>query len=100
MQNNDGNSQIWVYIFLAIMLFGGIKSCAEKFNQKKFIYKPYYIQTDIPVRDYSVGIGCACPYDIASDGFECGGRSAYTRNGGAEPQCYQYEKFFKKVYLK
>jgi hypothetical protein len=31
---------------------------------------------------------CPCPYSVASDGSECGGRSAYSRTGGAEPLCH------------
>ncbi len=31
---------------------------------------------------------CPCPYSIASDGSECGGRSAYSRVGGANPLCF------------
>ena len=31
---------------------------------------------------------CACPYDRASDGSLCGARSAWSRSGGASPQCY------------
>jgi hypothetical protein len=31
---------------------------------------------------------CPCPYSIASDGSQCGKRSAYSRTGGAAPACY------------
>ena len=31
---------------------------------------------------------CPCPYSIASDGSQCGERSAYSRTGGAAPACY------------
>jgi tetratricopeptide (TPR) repeat protein len=31
---------------------------------------------------------CDCPYDMASNGSSCGGRSAYSRPGGREPICY------------
>lgn len=31
---------------------------------------------------------CACPYNTASNGSRCGGRSAYSRPGGASPLCY------------
>lgn len=39
-------------------------------------------------RYYATGRPCACPYDKASNGSACGGRSAYSRAGGAEPLCY------------
>lgn len=31
---------------------------------------------------------CPCPYSTASNGSRCGGRSAYSRPGGASPKCY------------
>lgn len=31
---------------------------------------------------------CPCPYSLASDGSECGGRSAYSRPGGEMPLCF------------
>jgi hypothetical protein len=37
---------------------------------------------------YKTGHPCACPEDLARNGSRCGGRSAYSRPGGAEPKCY------------
>jgi hypothetical protein len=37
---------------------------------------------------YATGHPCACPDDVARNGSRCGGRSAYSRPGGAEPYCY------------
>jgi hypothetical protein len=34
------------------------------------------------------GKPCACPDDTARNGSSCGGRSAYSRPGGAAPLCY------------
>jgi hypothetical protein len=34
------------------------------------------------------GRPCACPDDTMRDGRACGGRSAYSRPGGASPLCY------------
>ena len=31
---------------------------------------------------------CPCPYNTASNGSRCGGRSAWSRPGGAAPLCY------------
>jgi hypothetical protein len=36
----------------------------------------------------ATGHPCACPYNVARNGSQCGGRSAYSRPGGAEPLCY------------
>jgi hypothetical protein len=37
---------------------------------------------------YATGHPCACPEDLARNGSRCGGRSAYSRPGGAELKCY------------
>jgi hypothetical protein len=37
---------------------------------------------------YATGHPCACPDDLARNGSRCGGRSAYSRPGGAMPYCY------------
>ena len=31
---------------------------------------------------------CPCPYNRASNGSRCGGRSAWSRPGGASPRCF------------
>jgi len=31
---------------------------------------------------------CACPYSVARNGSRCGGRSAYSKQGGYSPLCY------------
>ena len=36
----------------------------------------------------ATGHPCACPYNSARNGSRCGGRSAYSRPGGASPLCY------------
>lgn len=36
----------------------------------------------------ATGHPCACPYNLARNGTHCGGRSAYSRPGGASPLCY------------
>lgn len=38
------------------------------------------------IRSYSGS--CPCPYNRAQNGSRCGGRSAYSRPGGASPLCY------------
>jgi hypothetical protein len=37
---------------------------------------------------HATGRPCACPDDIMRNGRACGGRSAYSRPGGAAPLCY------------
>jgi hypothetical protein len=36
----------------------------------------------------ATGHPCACPYNPARNGKQCGRRSAYSRPGGAEPYCF------------
>ena len=38
---------------------------------------------------------CACPYDRASDGSLCGARSAWSKSGGASPQCYSNQSSYE-----
>ena len=42
---------------------------------------------DSIARYQTTGHPCACPYNRARDGKQCGGRSAYSRPGGASPLC-------------
>lgn len=37
----------------------------------------------------ATGHPCACPYNAMRNGRSCGGRSAYSRPGGAAPLCYE-----------
>jgi hypothetical protein len=39
-------------------------------------------------RYQATGHPCACPYNLARNGSRCGGRSAYSRPGGAESFCF------------
>lgn len=40
---------------------------------------------------HSTGRPCACPDDRTRGGQRCGGRSAYSRAGGAKPICFEHE---------
>jgi hypothetical protein len=37
---------------------------------------------------YASGRPCACPDDLMRNGRRCGGNSAYSKPGGAQPYCY------------
>ena len=37
---------------------------------------------------HATGRPCACPDDLMRNGRRCGGNSAYSRPGGAQPYCY------------
>lgn len=45
-----------------------------------------------PIRQPRLGQGCECPYDLMKNGKTCGGRSAYSRPGGANPVCYTTDR--------
>ena len=47
------------------------------------------------IADYSGS--CPCPYNIDRAGRQCGGRSAYSRPGGASPLCYARDVTKKMV---
>lgn len=32
---------------------------------------------------------CPCPYNVMRNGRRCGGNSAYSKPGGADPLCYE-----------
>ena len=40
---------------------------------------------------------CPCPYSVDRGGRRCGGRSAYSRPGGASPLCYERDVTQKMV---
>lgn len=40
---------------------------------------------------HSTGRPCACPDDRMRNGRSCGGKSAYSRPGGAAPLCYVHD---------
>lgn len=66
--------------------------------QKPIIVKPVRLKPKISDKEIikilirrSLGLysgRCPCPYNTTSRGSRCGGRSAYSRPGGASPLCY------------
>lgn len=60
-----------------------------------FAASPAVAQSDAEVRQRIIRESiaaypgsCACPYNRARNGSQCGGRSAYSRRGGYAPLCY------------
>jgi hypothetical protein len=56
---------------------------------------PAFAQSDAQIRQRiiresiaSYSGACPCPYNVMRNGRSCGGRSAYSRPGGAAPICY------------
>ena len=50
---------------------------------------------DESLADYSGS--CACPYNSARNGSRCGGRSAWSKPGGASPVCYKNEVTAERI---
>ena len=40
---------------------------------------------------------CPCPYNVMRNGRRCGGNSAYSKPGGAEPLCYESDVTDKMI---
>ncbi|MCJ8323301.1 MAG: SH3 domain-containing protein [Rhizobiales bacterium] len=58
-------------------------------QQQNISVKPAPLSSGFePIRPAYYGT-CDCPYDRASNGSRCGGRSAYSRPGGRSPICYK-----------
>jgi hypothetical protein len=63
--------------------FGGFGSAAEARLSDAQIRQAIVKES---IANYSGN--CPCPYNSASNGSRCGGRSAYSRGGGAAPLCF------------
>ncbi len=70
---------------LALVLagFGAASSPAEAQRSDAQIRQSIIKQS---IANYSGN--CPCPYNSASNGSRCGGRSAYSRGGGEAPKCF------------
>jgi hypothetical protein len=57
---------------------------------------PAYAKTDAEIIKEIIAVSiaaypgnCPCPYNLASNGSQCGKRSAYSKPGGYSPICYE-----------
>jgi hypothetical protein len=80
-----GTSRLWIAVVAAIVALP-IDSARAKGD------KPL---TDLQIRNILIEESiaaypgnCPCPYSVARNGSRCGGRSAWSRPGGASPYCY------------
>jgi hypothetical protein len=86
---NNPNGNLMKRILVALALFGiAIPATAQSVALTDGDI------ADIMVREsrnqyHATGKPCACPDDSARNGSACGGRSAYSRPGGASPLCYR-----------
>jgi hypothetical protein len=70
---------------VALLVVGVIPAAGETLTGQQIAER---IINDSRSAYYASGHPCACPDDHARNGSLCGGRSAYSRPGGAEPKCY------------
>ena len=79
--------------FFVLFIFMGTAQAAVLNDEQ---VRQQIIQSSIS--DYlATGHPCACPYNLARNGSLCGGRSAYSRPGGASPLCYTKDVSDKMV---
>lgn len=67
---------------LLLILFAAIPASAQRASDDAI--KRQIIEESI--RSYRGS--CPCPYNTMRNGAQCGGRSAYSKPGGASPICY------------
>jgi hypothetical protein len=77
------------HLIAAVAALGILSACgaAAREPMSDAQVRQAIIQDSI-ARYQATGHPCACPYNLASNGSRCGGRSAYSRPGGAEPFCF------------
>ena len=70
----------------ALLVFSATASLAEETNKELTDAEIKRILIRGSISRYSGS--CPCPYNVDRAGRKCGGRSAYSRPGGASPLCY------------
>lgn len=77
------------------MLKGGALAAAAIVAASLAFGGPAAAQTDAQIKQRLIresianySGSCPCPYNVDRAGRRCGGRSAYSRPGGAAPLCY------------
>jgi len=90
------NDKVVNYIDLASIK---VKQNLRNYKSARIFSSPVTDADEIPLRRPYHGQRCPCPYDYAINESICGGRSAYSRPGGAEPTCYAPLKSKKELIL-
>lgn len=75
----------WLAAIGFVLLASAVSAGAQPLSDQQIVQR---IIQDSRNQYYATGHPCACPYDHARNGSMCGGRSAYSRPGGAEPLCF------------
>ena len=74
---------------LAAVLGLGLALCAQPVTAKGALSDTQVKQRIIKASIAAYDGNCPCPFNSASNGSRCGGRSAWSRKGGASPKCYE-----------
>jgi len=80
LQRSNFFGPIYILLLATIFAFYNAAAIATESNTKMKIIAE-------SIRSYRGN--CPCPYNVAKNGSKCGGRSAYSRAGGASPLCYE-----------
>lgn len=81
------NSKIVVSLAMAVTLFWAGATEARTTKQTDDQIRQLIIEDSIA----SYPGVCACPFNATRNGSSCGGRSAWSRQGGYAPVCYKKE---------
>lgn len=81
------NSKIVVSLVMAMSLFWAGAADAKTAKQTDDQIRQLIIEDSIA----SYPGVCACPFNAARNGSSCGGRSAWSKQGGYAPICYKKE---------
>jgi len=76
------------FIFALLALTAGLPAYARDCSKLSDAQIRAAIVQESREAYYRTGHPCACPDDRARNGSRCGRRSAYSRPGGASPECY------------
>jgi hypothetical protein len=75
-------NRLFVFATVAAILLGGTAVRAGSLSDAQV--RAIMIQQSIAAYPGH----CPCPYNLASNGSQCDGRSAWSKAGGYEPLCY------------
>jgi len=81
------NSKLVVALAMAVTLFWADATEAKTTKQTDDQIRQLIIEDSIA----SYPGVCACPFNAARNGSSCGGRSAWSKQGGYAPVCYKKE---------
>lgn len=83
---------------LLLMSLGAFPALSQAQRQSQAPAAPRQIKQQIIDESIAAYPGnCPCPYNVMRNGRSCGGRSAWSRQGGHAPICYEREVTLEMV---